>query len=222
MIFPYIFEFSVKNLLRKTKKGNIMKNLLSSTLILLFSTLFIAILPTDAEAKIYDDTLRLHILANSDSAEDQNLKIEIRDLLLEKYSKELGGFENVKEAILESSKILSDMKDNVSAWLIERGYGYSVEVMLNEEWYDTRKYEDYTLPAGIYNSLRVIIGSGEGKNWWCVMYPPLCLELACENAPQDTGIINYSKEEIRLINGGEFTVKFKILELLSDAFAKNG
>ena len=77
MIFPYIFEFSVKNLLRKTKKGKIMKNLLSSTLILLFPTLFIAILPTDAEAKIYDDTLRLHILANSDSAEDQNLKIEI-------------------------------------------------------------------------------------------------------------------------------------------------
>ena len=199
-----------------------MKNLLSSTLILLFATFFVAIVPTDAEAGIYEDTLRLHILANSDSEEDQNLKIEIRDLLLGKYADILKSYSSINEAIEESKSLLSEMENDVSEWLRARGYDYTSKITITEEWYDTRNYESYTLPCGIYNSLRVIIGEGEGKNWWCVMYPPLCLELACENAPEDVGIINYTKEELRLINGGEFNVKFKILEILSDAFAKNG
>jgi stage II sporulation protein R len=222
MFFLYIFSFNVKNLLRNTKKGKTMKNLLSSTLILLFSTLFIIMIPTDAEAKIYDDTLRLHILANSDTEVDQELKIEIRDLLLEKYGDELKKNSTVEDAIKAVDRLIPSMENDVSEWIRARGFDYSVRITLTEEWYDTRNYESYTLPAGLYNSLRVIIGSGNGKNWWCVMYPPLCLELACENAPEDTGIINYTKEEIRLINGNAFTVKFKILELLSDAFAKNG
>ena len=199
-----------------------MKNLLSSTTILLFATLFIAIVPTDAEAGIYEDTLRLHILANSDSEEDQNLKIEIRDLLLGKYADVLKSYSSVNEAIEESKNLLSEIENDVSEWLRARGYDYTAKITITKEWYDTRNYESYTLPRGIYNSLRVIIGEGEGKNWWCVMYPPLCLELACENAPEDVGIINYTKEELRLINVGEFNVKFKILEILSDAFAKNG
>ena len=199
-----------------------MKNLLFSTIILLFTTLVTAAVPTEAEAKIYSDTIRLHILANSDSEDDQSLKIEIRDLLLEKYGNHLTGYGSVKEAIDESKRLIAGMESDVTEWITERGYNYPVKITLTEEWYDTREYEALTLPAGIYNSLRVIIGSGEGKNWWCVMYPPLCLELACENAPFDDGLIKYSNEEIRLISGKEYNVKFKILELLSDAFAKNG
>ena len=199
-----------------------MKSLLSSTLILLLAVLFIAVLPTDAEAKIYDDTIRLHILANSDSEDDQKLKIEIRNLLLEKYGEKLSASKTFNEALEISSRLINDMEDDVSKWIKERGYTYAVKITLTEEWYDTRNYESYTLPAGIYSSLRVIIGDGDGKNWWCVMYPPLCLELACENAPADDGLIKYSEEEIRLISGKDYNVKFKLLELLSDAFAKNG
>ncbi len=199
-----------------------MKNLIISTFILLLTTLIIAAIPTEAEAKIYEDTLRLHILANSDNEDDQALKLEIRNLLLSKYGDRLKSTESTECAINTAKALISDMENDVCAWIAERGYDYSVRITLSNEWYDTREYEGFTLPCGIYSSLRVIIGSGEGKNWWCVMYPPLCLELACENAPRDDGVINYSNEEIKLINRGEYNVKFKILELLSDAFAKNG
>ena len=198
-----------------------MKELMKSTLILLFSALLISIVPTDAEAKIYDDTLRLHILANSDSEEDQALKIEIRNLLLKNYSDRLKSSKSTDDAIKNAESLIPDMERDVKQWIKEMGYDYTVKITLTEEWYDTREYESYTLPRGIYVSLRVIIGEGEGKNWWCVMYPPMCLELALESAPKDNATINYSKEEINLINDKKYNVKFKILELLSDAFSKN-
>lgn len=199
-----------------------MKELLKSTLIFLFTVLLISAVPTDAEAKIYDDTLRLHILANSDSEEDQALKIEIRDLLLKNYGDRLKSSECTSDAIKKAQSLIADMERDTKRWICEMGYDYSIKITLTEEWYDTREYESYTLPRGIYTSLRVIIGEGEGKNWWCVMYPPICLELAMESAPRDNATINYSKEEINLINDKKYNVKFKILELLSDAFSKNG
>ena len=199
-----------------------MKNLISSTVILLLLTLSVSIMPTEAEAKIYDDTLRLHIIANSDSAEDQALKYEIRDLLLQKYGDRLKNSESIDEAVRSAGGLLYEMENDVQLWMQERGRDYSATITLTEEWYDTREYSDFSLPAGKYKSLRVIIGEGEGQNWWCVMYPPLCLELALENAPPDSGLINYSKEEIKLISGERYNVKFKFLEILSDAFTKNG
>ena len=102
--------------------------------------------------------------------------------------------------------------------IIKRGYNYTASATLTEEWYDTRSYENFTLPQGNYYSLRIIIGEGVGKNWWCVMFPPLCLDIATENAPADDGIVDYTKSEINLITNRKYTVKFKILELLSDAF----
>ena len=221
-VLRIIQKNTVKNpSVNQKRKDLFMKKLLVSSVILLTATLFIAAIPTDAEAKIYEDTLRLHILANSNSEEDQALKLEIRNLLLSKYGARLKNTESIESAIDTAKGLIRDMEGDVSEWLRNYGYDYPVRITLTEEWYDTREYENYTLPRGIYTSLRVIIGSGEGKNWWCVMYPPLCLELACEDAPHDDGIINYSNEEIKLINRGEYNVKFKILELLSDAFAKN-
>ena len=199
-----------------------MKNLLTSTLIILFATLMIAILPTDAEAKIYDDTLRLHILANSNESEDQKLKLEIRNRLLAKYGSVLKSADGISGAISSVGTILPYIKEDTEKWVTELGYDYSVDVTLTEEWYDTREYDGFTLPRGIYSSLQIIIGNGEGENWWCVMYPPMCLELATESAPQDDAAINYTKEEIKLISDKKYNVKFKILELLSDAFEKNG
>lgn len=199
-----------------------MKNLLHATLTVLLATVLISAVPTDAEAKIYDDTLRLHILANSDSKEDQELKFKIRDRLLSKYGDKLKDCDSITAAISGADSLLPSMEADTKSWISELGYDYSVRITLTEEWYDTRDYEDFTLPKGIYTSLRVIIGEGDGKNWWCVMYPPMCLELACENAPSDDGVINYTNEELKLINDGKYNVKFKILELLSGAFTKNG
>ena len=189
---------------------------------LLIATLLVAVIPTDAEAKIYDDTIRLHILANSDRADDQELKLEVRDRLLKKYGEILSSSKSIYEAKSQAAELIESIERDALEWIKELGYDYSVKATLTEEWYDTRVYEDFTLPAGYYTSLRVIIGEGEGKNWWCVMYPPLCTEIATEKAPADDYLIDYSREEMILIKGGQYNVKFKILEDLSRVFSKNG
>ena len=199
-----------------------MDNLIKYAFTLLLVTLVLGALPTEAEGEIYEDTLRLHILANSDTAEDQELKLKIRDFILTEYGARLNQGDTIEEAKSEITKLLYEIEEAAGEKIAELGYNYEVRAFLGEEWYDTREYEDFTLPSGYYTSLRIIIGSGEGKNWWCVMYPPLCMEMATENAPADDGLIDYSKEEIILIKSGKYNVKFKILEELSRVFAKNG
>ena len=196
-----------------------MKKLLTYTVMILCVTLIISVMPTEAEGAIYEDTVRLHILANSDSEEDQNLKLKLRDAILEEFSKELSEFQSTSEAKSALLEKISEIEDFSEKKILEYGYSYSVRATLTEEWYDTREYEEFTLPKGYYTSLRVIIGEGEGKNWWCVMYPPLCLDIATENAPRDDGIKKYSDSEFRLITTGGYRAKFKILELVSDIFS---
>ena len=198
-----------------------MNDLIRWTVAVLIATMVLAVIPTEAEGEIYEDTLRLHILANSDSAEDQALKLRIRDKLLLTYGEKLRDGASIDEAKLTVTGLLSFIENDVETWIREMGYDYEVKAMLGEEWYDTRDYGDFSLPAGYYSSLRIIIGNGSGQNWWCVMYPPMCMELACESAPADDGVVDYSKEEIALIKSGKYQVKFKILEDLSRMFAKN-
>jgi len=199
-----------------------MKSILHFSVVMLIATMMLAIFPTDAEAQIYEDTIRLHILANSDSDEDQELKIKIRDKLLIKYGDLLSGNQSFEEAESTISSLLTAIEGDANEWINELGYDYKAHATLTTEWYETRDYEGFSLPCGYYTSLRVIIGEGEGKNWWCVMYPPLCMEIATESAPNDDGIIDYSKEELFLIKSGKYNVKFKILEDLSRVFSKNG
>lgn len=199
-----------------------MKKLLSYATVILLTTLVITVVPTEAEAQIYEDTIRLHILANSNDEADQALKLEIRDEILKKYGELLSSSES-KEAARETvENELENITADCKTWIIERGFDYSVNAKISEEWYDTREYEDFTLPAGYYQSLQIIIGDGEGKNWWCVMYPPLCMEIATEDSPSDDAIIDYTKEELTLIKNGKYKAKFKILEVMSGVFAKNG
>ena len=180
-----------------------MKKMFLPSFIFLLVVLIFAVVPTDAEGKIYDDTLRLHILALSDGDKDQEIKLIIRDRVLEKYSDELKKSENIDDALQSTSLLISDIKKDVDMWLSEFYDNVYSEVYLTEEWYDTREYEDFTLPKGYYNSLKIVIGEGEGKNWWCVMYPPLCLDMATEKSEADDGIVDYTKEEIALISGKE-------------------
>jgi stage II sporulation protein R len=198
-----------------------MKKLIRNSIYVLVITLLLSAIPTDAEASIYGDTIRLHILANSDSEEDQALKISVRDALLLKYGEALrlaGSFDSAKELM---NSLIEEIEKYAEGIIRDMGYSYPVEAILSEEWYETRDYDDFSLPCGYYTSLRILIGEGEGKNWWCVMYPPLCTELASEAAPSDDGVIDYTKEELILISRGKYNVKFKILEDLSRVFSKN-
>ncbi len=189
---------------------------------ILMATLIIAALPTDAEAKIYEDTIRLHILANSDSPEDQSLKIAVRDALLTEFGEKLRSAGSFVAAEGLGKELLPEIEEKAREILKSQGCNFDVRATITNEWYETREYSDFTLPAGYYTSLRVIIGEGSGQNWWCVMYPPLCMELASEQAPADDGIIDYTREEISLIKSGKYSIKFKILEEVSRLFAKNG
>ena len=194
------------------------KNVILPTLLILMATLVIAVFPTEAESAVYDDTIRLHILANSDSQEDQNLKLLIRDSILLEFSDELSSAEGTDDAKTIASGLLSKIEKFAEEKIIEEGYSYDVTATFDVEWYDTREYEDFILPKGYYTSLKIVIGEGEGKNWWCVMFPPLCLDMASEDTRSEITNDKYSKEETVLISKNGYKAKFKILEIVSDVF----
>ena len=191
------------------------KNIIFSAVMVLMAALFIAVMPTEAEGAVYDDTVRLHILAESDSKEAQAMKIELRDSLLSEFGTRLSVAESSEDARSALSGMVREIEEFCANELLAMGYSGGVEVTLVEEWYETREYADFTLPAGVYTSLRVVIGEGEGQNWWCVMYPPMCLDVACEDAADI-----YTDEERALISGNGYRAKFKILELISSAFSQ--
>ncbi len=194
---------------KENKQSKIILSLLSVLLI----TLIFAAVPTEAEGAIYGDTLRLHILASSDSEEDQALKLEIRDKILEKYGEALSTLKSMDDAVGMMTALADDIKEDVDRWIYEAGFSYSSRVEIGREWYETREYSDFSLPCGYYTSVRVLLGEGEGKNWWCVMYPPLCLDIATESNT------SYTESEEKLIQAGEYNIKFKLLEVLSKSFS---
>ena len=192
------------------------KNILTSALIIFISALLITVIPTDVEAAIYEDTIRLHILANSDTEDDQTLKIKLRDAILKKYGTRLQGYTDKREA----ESMLTDLIDGIELYANDTvrnlGYSYDVKVTMGEEWYDTRVYDDFTLPKGYYTSLIISIGEGKGQNWWCVMYPPMCLDICVSQDYEDDALIGYNRQQTDLISSSRYNVKFKILELISE------
>ena len=191
-----------------------MKKFATGILSILTAMLIVAALPTEADAGIYDDTLRLHILAASDSEEDQALKLAVRDGILAEYSAELSEVGDLEDARAAIEARLPDIIATAERIVAEAGYDYRVTASLGEEWYDTRDYGELSLPRGVYTSLIIQIGEGQGRNWWCVMYPPMCLDLATDG-PSDDWTSGYTGEELSLISG-KYRVKFKLLELISE------
>ena len=191
-----------------------MKQAFTGILSILAAMLIACAIPTEADAEIYSDTLRLHILAASDSDKDQALKLRVRDGILAEYSAELSEVTDLEDARVTLEARLPDIVATAERIVAEAGYDYTVTASLGEEWYDTRDYGEMSLPRGVYTSLIIRIGKGQGRNWWCVMYPPMCLDLATD-APSDDWTSGYTGEELSLISG-KYRVKFKLLELISD------
>ena len=191
-----------------------MKQAFTGILSILAAMLIACAIPTEADAEIYSDTLRLHILAASDSDEDQALKLRVRDGILTEYSAQLSEVTDLEDARATLEARLPDIVATAERIVAEAGYDYTVTASLGEEWYDTRDYGEVSLPRGVYTSLIIRIGNGQGRNWWCVMYPPMCLDLATD-APSDDWTSGYTGEELSLISG-KYRVKFKLLELISD------
>ena len=171
---------------------------------------------------IADSVFRLHIIANSDSDEDQNLKYIVRDKVIE-YMSSISQNASSKEEVIEIAKANLDKIQAIAAQTIrDNGYTYSVNVEVGNFSFPSKRYGDITLPPGYYDALRIKIGKAKGQNWWCVMFPPLCfVDVTSGVVPDESKEImekNLSKEEFDLIskNSNEVKVKFKIVEVLQN------
>ena len=122
-----------------------------------------------------DRLFRLHILANSDSDEDQQLKYDLRDYLIEDMDKVFLGCSTAEEAEEAAKAALPLLTEKAQQFVYDRGCDYTVTLSVENTFFTTRSYGSYVVPAGNYRALRIVIGEGEGHNWWCVMFPPLCL-----------------------------------------------
>ena len=177
------------------------------------------ILPIHGEEKIYESVVRLHVLANSDSDEDQALKLRVRDAILSYVSPKVIDSNSREEAIEILQGELENIKKEAKRVVFEQGYEYNVEVTLTLEDYPTRNYESMSFPSGQYVSLRVLIGEAEGQNWWCVLFPPLCLSAASDKSENEEAFIavGLNSDQYKIITESEdmtYYLRFKILEAI--------
>ena len=166
---------------------------------------------TGQQKALAEQMVRLHVVANSDSEEDQAVKLLGRDAVLAEAGPWLEGAVSREEAM----KILSSrLPELAQIGAKTAGEGVEVTASLEEDvWFPTKEYEDFALPAGKYTTLRITLGEGEGHNWWCVVFPPLCLGSVSETVAEKAG--NFTEGQVSLITGESegYVVKFKAMEL---------
>lgn len=192
-----------------------------TTLLFIYTSICAISYARTISSDIAESVFRLHVIANSDSNEDQNLKYKVRDKLIEYMNTLIPNCESKQEVLKVANEHINDFKKIALDTISSEGYNYSVDVKIGNFSFPTKKYGDLSLPAGSYDALRVEIGSAKGQNWWCVMFPPLCF------VDVTTGIVpdeskeeiknNLSNEEFALISENKapnIQFKFKILEFL--------
>lgn len=198
-----------------------MKYLVIFTSIVLACCLFCGFMPSKGDFQIYENTVRLHVIANSDSEHDQNVKLIVRDRVLEELRILLSDTEEQADAIAVIEENLEYLRLVCNETLESLGEKFSAELYLKDEKYPTRHYENISLPAGVYRSLQIKIGNAEGKNWWCVLFPTLCTSAArTEAALVKTG---FTSDQIGVLTNGEspkYKLKFKILEFFGENFSE--
>lgn len=161
--------------------------------------------------EIRSDVLRLHVIANSDTSVDQNLKLRLRDYILQEGKDIFNGSVNVENAVEKIEPVLPELEKSAKAFVNRAGFDYDVKISLSNEYFTTRTYETVTLPAGKYLALRVVIGSGEGHNWWCVMFPPMCVP-AADKKDEIENV--FSEKEIKLVESKpKYEPRFKVVEI---------
>ncbi len=161
-------------------------------------------------AEVRNHVVRLHILANSDSDDDQALKLQVRDAIVEAAA---GWLDNVPDATAAQAVIaerLPALEQIAQQTVTEAGYTYPVKAERTRMYFTTRQYDTVTMPAGMYEAVRFTIGDGEGQNWWCVVYPPLCAGAAIKPDPL-ADMLDPSQTNI-ITDGKRYIIRFKIVE----------
>jgi stage II sporulation protein R len=175
---------------------------------------------------ISNSVLRLHILANSNSDADQNLKLAVRDRILKEAGHLFEGANSADDAVSVADKNLNTIIKIAKDEIKRQGFDYPVNAEIGNFAFPTKSYGDITLPSGKYRALRIKIGNAAGENWWCVMYPPLCLTdgiLSCTDDTKNHLKSNLSAEEYRLITKEQsgaipVEIRFKLIEVIQNIF----
>lgn len=157
---------------------------------------------------ISNKVLRLHIIANSDSDYDQNVKLKVRDEVLKLSGDMFADCKTLEDAKNVSQNNIDLIQSVANKTLSSLGCSETATVAVAKEYFSTRIYDDFTLPAGIYDSIKIVIGNGEGHNWWCVMFPQVCLSGCTKDLEDDL-----TNEEIKMIHSKDYIVKFKAVEI---------
>ena len=209
-----------------TRKINIKMILILSVLLFIYITLCAISYANSVSQDISDSVFRLHVLANSDSIEDQELKYKVRDKLLTYMNSICKNTSSKEEAINIANSNISEFKKIAQDVIYENGYTYDVNVEIGNFEFPTKTYGDISFPAGYYDALRVTIGEAKGQNWWCVMFPPLCfIDVTSGVVPDESKEVlkeNMNEEDYALVSESEsntgISFKFKLLEF----FTNNG
>ncbi len=201
-----------------------MRYILNFSVSVLICALVLSVVPANGEEDIYTDVIRLHVIANSDSEEDQSLKLKVRDALVSYAADLLEDCDTKDDAEARFAASLDDIERVAAEVVAAEGFDCSVSAELGEENYPTLDYGDISLPSGTYTSLRVKIASGAGKNWWCVLFPPLCTSLALgekkasEELCIETGLTPAEYRLITETDNVKYKLKFKFLEAIAELF----
>lgn len=165
--------------------------------------------------KLREELIRLHVVAASDSGEDQTLKLMVRDAVVESLTEEMKNLTDTTEAMEYLQRILPQIENLAARVLRQAGCNDAVKVQLGLESFSQRIYDTFTLPAGVYRSLRIVIGEGAGQNWWCVAYPSLCLPTTSEGFEEAAQCAGFSETMTAVLEGREgYEIRFFLLELL--------
>ena len=157
--------------------------------------------------------LRLHIIANSDSEEDQTVKLLVRDKILEESTDIFAGETDLHKAEKKAAEKIGDFCETAERVLSENGFSYGAEAEIGDSYFETREYEDFTLPAGNYRSLIIRLGSAEGKNWWCVIFPAVCIPAATDASLSDSA----SSTSAQIAEHPQkYIMRFKTVEIYED------
>lgn len=191
------------------EKSNLIKTSLFILVFVLLTGFFSVYAVAEYEHKQYaENVLRLHVIANSNTSEDQALKLKVRDTVGITVSTLTEGADNAEQTEEIVKNHIDDIKKAAEDRISDEGYNYTVEIKTGEFYFPTKYYANGALPAGNYEAVRVIIGEGKGENWWCVLFPPLCFS----NGKADANINKTEPSENESV-----TVKFKIVEIFQEA-----
>ena len=189
------------------------KHLELSVICALVCAMFVSFAHFDAACEdMRSNVLRLHIIANSDSKADQDLKLKVRDAILECSSELFDGNTDLKSAIQNAQASIPYFNKIANEVIAENGFSYEASAEIGESYFETREYENFTLPAGKYDSLIIKLGEAKGKNWWCVVFPAVCIPTADGELSDTMGETATKIAE----NPKKYVMKFKFIEIYED------